>query len=176
MFPYIIALVFLIIIILYEVYDMSEAFQQRDASGNVVRDGSGNDIRISLSDLYGLLGPIRGRDASGNTVRDASGAKVRPAAENTVKAPAAADLHKTSVSIEEITQRLSKNIAKQVKDDLMSYRSTEPVLDRYAPCDITDAEAQGREYAEQKPLPSSQPDMSEYIRKDSIPCWNCAVP
>jgi hypothetical protein len=38
----------------------------------------------------------------------------------------------------------------------------------------TNATAQGSEFTQAKPNPG--PDMSEYIRKDSIPCWNCSLP
>ena len=34
---------------------------------------------------------------------------------------------------------------------------------------------QGREYTKDCPKNSGKPDMSKYIRKDSIPCWGCNV-
>lgn len=165
MIPYIVILSFLIIIILYEVYTTSEAF-------SAAQDASGNDVKVSLTDLYALLGPFKtkSKDASGNTVpiRDASGTSIR------VASPA--EMERSSLAAQEITDRLAKAVSKQVKDDLAAQRSTDDLYDKYAPCDVTDAEAQGQEYAKVKPRPSSQPDMSEYIRKDSIPCWNCSVP
>jgi hypothetical protein len=78
--------------------------------------------------------------------------------------------------LKEIEDRIAKAVSKQVKDDLMAQRATDDVYDKYAPCDLTDAEAQGQEFENHQPKPSNQPDMSEYIRKDSIPCWNCSVP
>jgi hypothetical protein len=187
MIPYIAVLAILIVAILYEVYGQSESFSnagaaardasgnvvQRDASGNVARtDASGNDLRVSLQDLYGLLGPFR-MDASGNPI---GAAKPSDASGNSVKAPAPADTPQSNISLDELTKRISKSVAKQVKDDLAAQHSLDDVFDKYAPCDLTDAEAQGQEYEKVKPRPSEKPDMSEYIRKDSIPCWNCSVP
>ncbi len=77
----------------------------------------------------------------------------------------------------EVEERIAKSVATQVKDSLLSKRSTESVLPDgncpFAPYQST-ATAQGQEYVEGTRSP--QPDMSEYIRKDSIPCWNCSLP
>ncbi len=175
MIPYIAVLIFLIVMILYEVYSDSESFTDasgnrivaKDASGNVVaKDASGNEIKMSLGDLFALLGPFKMADASGNTIKAAAPAATKP----------------TEASTKEIEDRIAKAVAKQVKDDLISQRAVDEVYDKYAPCDLTDAEAQGQDYEKQYPRPlmglrnHQQPDMSEYIRKDSIPCWNCSVP
>lgn len=139
-----------------------------DASGNVIS----NEMKISLSDLFGLLGPFK-MDASGNPVVT----NTASTAGTTITAPAPAAVTPGSgLSAQEITDRLAKAVSKQVKDDLISQHTMDTIHDKYAPCDITNSEAQGQEYTNQQPLPSQQPDMSEYIRKDSIPCWNCAVP
>lgn len=177
MIPYIAILIFLIVIILYEVYTMTEAFTTDasgnsvtvDASGNILRvdasgnavvptDASGNQIRLSLTDLFGLLGPLRMKQQKENTVQDL----------------APADVTSSESSTREVEDRIAKAIAKQVKDDILRQRSLDDVYDQYAPCDLTTAEAQGQEYLE--PRRSNVPDMSEYIRKDSIPCWNCSIP
>ena len=169
MIPYIAVLVLIIVAILYQVYKDIESFTSastmkvvvRDASGNqlMTKDASGSEIKLSLSDLYALLGPFK-MDASGNTI----------------KAPAPAQTKPTTASTKELEKRISKSVEKKIKDDLVSQRSVDEVYDKYAPCDLTDAEAQGQEYGKQNPRPSAIPDMSEYIRKDSIPCWNCSVP
>lgn len=184
MIPYIAVLAILIIVILYEVYGQTESFRnagttdasgnvvRRDASGNIARtDASGNDIQISLTDLYGLLGPFR-MDASGNPIKT----ETKDANASSIKAAAPAAVAQSNISLNEITDRISKSVAKQVKDDLAAQHSMDEVYDKYAPCDLTDAEAQGQEYEKVKPRPSDKPDMSQYIRKDSIPCWNCSVP
>lgn len=168
MYPYIAALILLIIVILYQVYASTETFTTRDASGNsiaVSADASGNEVKLSLSDLFGLLGPFKTKEVT-------ESAPVK----ETIKEKAPAETVPTATSAKEIEERIVKAVSKQVKDDLLAQRSTDEVHDKYAPCDLSDAEAQGQEYANSAPKPSSQPDMSEYIRKDSIPCWNCAVP
>ncbi len=184
MIPYIVALVFLIIIVLYQVYTSEEAFTAasdasgntvvtRDASGNTLMtaDSSGNEIRLSLSDLYGLLGPFqtKKKDAHKDSQPAPAGSTAPESQDSSVTTP-------TRDSLKEVEDRIAKAVSKQVKDDLMSYRSTDDVYDKYAPCDLTDSAAQGQEFEKVKPRPSEQPDMSEYIRKDSIPCWNCSVP
>lgn len=172
MIPYIAVLVLLIVVILYQVYADSEYFtdasgnkivlKTKDASGNpvVAKDSSGNDIKISVSDLFGLLGPFKMADASGNSIKAAAPAETKP----------------TQASTQEIENRIAKAVSKQVKDDLMSQRAVDEVYDKYAPCDLTNAEAQGQEYEKTYARKNKSPDMSEYIRKDSIPCWNCSVP
>jgi hypothetical protein len=201
MIPYIAILILLIVVILYQVYAGSESFVSskdasgnsvitRDASGNIIitskdasgntvttqytgrtaskatKDASGNEIKLSISDLFGLLGPFKMSDASGNSIKTAAPAETKP----------------TESSTKEIEDRIAKAVSKQVKDDLMSQRAVDDIHDKYAPCDLTDSEAQGQEYQNVQPKPlmglrnHQQPDMSEYIRKDSIPCWNCSVP
>ena len=198
MIPYIAILILLIVVILYQVYAGSESFADasgnsvitrdsngniiitsKDASGNTItsrytggtapkatKDASGNEIKLSISDLFGLLGPFKMSDASGNSIKTAAPAETKP----------------TETSTKEIEDRIAKAVSKQLKDDLMSQRSVDTVYDKYAPCDLTDSEAQGQEYQSNQPKPlmgvpnNQQPDMSEYIRKDSIPCWNCSVP
>jgi hypothetical protein len=189
MIPYIVALVFLIVIVLYQIYSTSESFAaSRDASGNPIvakdasgnpivttkdasgnpivttKDASGNEIRLSLSDLFGLLGPFK------TTTQESKPAPLVPEA---TTPPVTTS---TSGSLKEIEDRIAKAVSKQVKDDLIAQRATDDLYDKYAPCELTDAEAQGQEYEKIHPKPSTQPDMSEYIRKDSIPCWNCSVP
>ena len=83
----------------------------------------------------------------------------------------------TPAFTKEMEDRIAKSVATQVKDSLLADRSTHNVMDDmscpYASYD-SNATAQGKEYSQAKPSP--QPDMSEYIRKDSIPCWNCSLP
>ena len=83
----------------------------------------------------------------------------------------------TSSSTKEMEDRIAKSVATQLKDSLLMKRATQnPTEDMDCPYASVDsnAMAQGRELTQAKP--SSSPDMSEYIRKDSIPCWNCSLP
>jgi hypothetical protein len=81
----------------------------------------------------------------------------------------------TSDYKKETEDRIAKSVLKQVKDELLMKRSTENV-DTHCPYAAYDSDAtqQGYEYVQGRP--SLQPDMSEYIRKDSIPCWGCSLP
>jgi hypothetical protein len=74
----------------------------------------------------------------------------------------------------EMEERIAKAVAKQIKDNKIMDRSTE-VVDPNCPYAAYDSDAtqQGVEYVQGKPSP--QPDMSEYIRKDSIPCYGCTL-
>lgn len=77
---------------------------------------------------------------------------------------------------QELEDRISKRVAKNLKDTLLTKRTSEPVYGGM-PCPFAPYESnaiqQGQEFTQEKP---SSPDMSEYIRKDSIPCWNCSLP
>jgi hypothetical protein len=84
----------------------------------------------------------------------------------------------TPAATKEMEDRIAKSIVTQIKDTLLSKRSTSNGMEEancpYAAYD-SNSTAQGREYSQVKPIQPA-PDMSEYIRKDSIPCWNCTLP
>jgi hypothetical protein len=45
-------------------------------------------------------------------------------------------------------------------------------------CENTTATSQGKEYSSRchkDKSCSQQPDMTQYIKKDSIPCWGCSL-
>jgi hypothetical protein len=85
-------------------------------------------------------------------------------------------------------------IQKVVRNELLAWRSTKPILpgetEHQAPQDSKDtaATAQGKEYEDscykgteyrcpKNPDGSCPPvpDMSQYIKKDQIPCWGCSL-
>lgn len=84
---------------------------------------------------------------------------------------------------------LLKDIQKVVRNELISHRSTDQIISgetRKSPA--SDATAQGKEYKKscykgaEESCPSYPdgscppvPDMSQYIKKDAIPCWGCAL-
>lgn len=86
--------------------------------------------------------------------------------------PAPADPSSSPLFTKEIEERLVKDILTQLKDQKIMDRSVEQPLDREDELEggncSTNAMSQGREWRR------NRPDMSEYIRKDSIPCWNCS--
>jgi hypothetical protein len=134
-----------------------------DASGNnVTVDSSGNLVTLSLSDLFYAL---RFGGSSTNT----------PAPPPSVPTPLSVS---TASSLsEEDKNSLSKDIAKSVKDQILSERSLELVLPASADscatnsaC-VSDSCSQGAEYMSGAPF-----NANDYIRKDSIPCYGCTLP
>jgi hypothetical protein len=84
---------------------------------------------------------------------------------------------------------LLKDIQKLVKNEVLAHRGTTPVMNGVThKIKDTDSTAQGKEYEEschkdtdyrcpKNPDGSCPPvpDMSDYIKKDAIPCWGCAL-
>lgn len=84
---------------------------------------------------------------------------------------------------------LLKDIQKAVKNEILSNRATRPVIPgETRQCFDSDSTAQGQEYTDscykdteyrcpKNPDGSCPPvpDMSQYIRKDAIPCWGCSL-
>ena len=66
---------------------------------------------------------------------------------------------------------LLKDIQKIVKNEILSNRATE-YIDKNAVSAPTLAIAQGAEYNANA---SCDHDMSQYIKKDAIPCWGCSL-
>ena len=130
-----------------------------DASGNTV-DASGNLITLSLSDLFYAL-------RFGNTTT-----------ETTTTTPIVLPASTTNSSFsEEEKNRLSKDIAKSVKDQILSDRSLQPVVPAStdscandSAC-VSDSCSQGADYMSGAPF-----NANDYIRKDSIPCYGCTLP
>jgi hypothetical protein len=84
---------------------------------------------------------------------------------------------------------LLKDIQKVVRNELISHRATDPIISgETRKSTASDATAQGKEYSKScykgadESCPSYPdgscppvPDMSQYIKKDAIPCWGCAL-
>ena len=84
---------------------------------------------------------------------------------------------------------LLKDIQKLVKNEVLANRSTKPIISgETRKSQDTDSTAQGREYEEscykdteyrcpKNPDGSCPPvpDMSQYIKKDEIPCYGCSL-
>ena len=74
---------------------------------------------------------------------------------------------------------LLSSIQKMFRNELLASRSTDASMIDPASCSssTTDSTSQGCEYnkTSDKESCSSEPDMSKYIKKDSIPCYGCAL-
>lgn len=147
-----------------------------DSSGNVVGDSSGNNIG----------------DSSGNVV-DASCARPKP---EPIDASCARPKPKpieescdgtiddskciTDSSLKTLHGYLKSDIEKLIKDEKLNERNKP--LDDTCTAEDTNSLGQGASRNCTKPGAGCQRtdpspiDMSEYIRKDSIPCWGCSIP
>lgn len=118
---------------------------------------------VSVDDLFGAVGGVQ-------QALKAS----KPGEVEKEQAPAP---ESSVASTKEMEERIAKNIATQLKDSLLVERATQNVTNDMS-CPYaqyqSNAVDQGAEFRQAKPHPG--PDMSEYIRKDSIPCWNCSLP
>ncbi len=125
---------------------------------------------VTMSDLFGAVAGVSG--ATPSTTSDASGNTPDTTVMEAAPQP-------SFLATQEMETRIAKSVAKELKDTLLSQRSTQnPIEDISCPYASFDSSmtTQGQEYRQAKPAPSAAPDMSEYIRKDSIPCWNCSLP
>jgi hypothetical protein len=83
---------------------------------------------------------------------------------------------------------LLKDIQKVVRNEVLASRSTTPIISGETRQKPSDSTSQGQEYSDscykdteyrcpKNPDGSCPPvpDMSQYIKKDQIPCWGCAL-
>jgi len=140
----------------------------KDASGNTV-DASGNMITMSLSDLfYALRFNTSGSSSSSSetTYDNLRDDLSKMSSTNT-----------TYTMSEEEKNRISKDIAKSIKDQILSDRSLQPVVPAStdscandSAC-VSDSCSQGADYMSGAPF-----NANDYIKKDSIPCYGCTLP
>ena len=135
--------------------------------------GGGKVAGVDVTDLYGAVGGVK--EAIKSSTLDAVSDMTKPKKKEPIAVAAAPNASK--LSTQEMEDRIANRVAKQMKNSMLAQRSTEEVYGGmpcpYAPV-TSSCGAQGQEYTQAKP--SSTPDMSQYIRKDSIPCWNCSLP
>jgi hypothetical protein len=83
---------------------------------------------------------------------------------------------------------LLKDIQKVVRNEIIAHRNTKPIIPGETRQDDTNSTAQGKEYESschkdteyrcpKNPDGSCPPvpDMTQYIKKDAIPCWGCTL-
>ena len=183
MVPYIAALIILITAILFAVYKRVDTFEVKSGKNfKELYDALCNTSNVKGTSLNpGQVSSLLSAGASKNPpevspsrTTDIS-ETLLPVSSSTTKAAEAPVV--SSTFSKEVEDRITKSIEKQLKDSLLAKRSTENVLPE-ANCpyasSVSNATAQGQEYVQGTRSP--QPDMSEYIRKDSITCWNCSLP
>jgi hypothetical protein len=145
-------------------------------------DACGANVPIwsNLDDGLANLKKLRGADASGNVVADASAD-----ADEAADAAAASDIA-TIASDAAARAALIRDIEAALKQDLLANKGMTTANSQDVLCegdeedDDVDSAAlmQGQEYSANcpnRPDANCPKDMSQYIRKDSIPCWNCSL-
>ena len=146
-------------VIKYETSSESSTSEKETVSGSETGTETG-----STSTIWAAIGPLGSITNATETAND----------EDTVSKsrPAPADPSSSPLFTKEIEERLVKDILTQLKDQKIMDRSVEQPLDQEDDSEgrhcSSNATSQGREWRRNKP------DMSQYIRKDSIPCWNCS--
>lgn len=170
--------VVLIVLISIHVYRTTEAFTSVDASGNTITikvAASGNNVSTIASKIAKA---VNGSSNATGLENDSAKAKT---IQDSAPAPVKGVSNEFSLEME---NRIAKNIVTQVKDALLMSRSLDNTS--YSSCGGSDdsvSSQQGQDYISANPAqkynhgaPSASPDMSKYIKKDSIPCWNCTLP
>jgi len=174
----------LFLTVLAYVYYMNEGYLDAsgatiDASGNRMKDASGSTVTLSLSDL------IKALSFSNKTGSPEDALKPPIFTSSTNVLPVAVGEGKTILD-KETENRLSKNIASQIKDELLAQRATTPLSGECdsgsGSCDsgsgsgscasasassASDSCSQGSDYLANSP--GAPFNSNDYIRKDSIP-------
>lgn len=83
---------------------------------------------------------------------------------------------------------LLKDIQKLVRNEILAHRATTPIISGETEHKKTDSTAQGQDYENNCPKDTEYrcpknpdgscpplPDMSQYIKKDAIPCYGCSL-
>ncbi len=83
---------------------------------------------------------------------------------------------------------LLKDIQKLVKNEVLAHRATTPIISGETEHKKTDSTAQGQDYESSCPKDTENrcpknpdgscppiPDMTQYIKKDAIPCYGCSL-
>jgi hypothetical protein len=130
-----------------------------DSSGNYL-DGSGNIVRINLNDLLGAISSPSFTDKKKNENDD----KIKiPTPVKPVETPCLDQYYSV------LKPQIQKDISTAIHDEFA--RVTAPP--NSTPI-TTPATQQGCSMQETQQQQQQCPDMSRYIRKDSVPCWNCS--
>lgn len=177
------SLVILVVVLLYQI-GTRENFVVSDASGNPVTDASGNPVTVSaptstiqltFADLLTLFKTSSTPVPSAPVVTTTTTPAATP---NTITS--AFPQMTTTAPIEtadEFYEKIRPSLIKDIKNTITTQLEGAP-FSAAAPVQNTcgggcsDAMAQGVELTNAK---QSLENNSDYIRKDSIPCYNCSL-
>lgn len=159
-----------------DIINIEEEDEDTTTSGNSVNN-------VTMGNLWSAIGPIgnnnlkkkinKTSDKITNKTTNKTTDKTASTVPESTYAPA--DCSSGVTLSEETESRLVKNMMSQIKDQLLIDRK----LDNPQDSSYSDADADEMDYPSNCAQQGSEwkekrPDMSRYIRKDSIPCWNCS--
>ena len=188
--PWIYLLLFITIILCINIYFASEGFEISTTSFSdfllslitINPDSSGNPITCPSNTNTDSSGNTDYTDSSGNTeYTDDSCAPPEPEPIDDSCTDTTDDSKCiTDSSLKTLHGFLKSDIEKLIKDEKRNERN-KPLDDT---CTATDTSSLGQGTSRNCTKPGagcqrtdpSPIDMSEYIRKDSIPCWGCSIP
>jgi cytoskeletal protein RodZ len=168
-------IILLLVVIGINYYLVREGFKS-STKGSSVKDSSGNDVSSDDTDTD--------TDTDADTDADTTDTTDTTDSADTEKKSKKSkdDTTTSSDSMNEMTPvatakqgqaNLLKNIRQIVQNELAKLRVSSPVVPSSAPLSDDNAVStkQGQEYMSRCPK-----DMSQYIRKNAIPCWGCTLP
>ena len=168
----------LITVVLFSFYSNKEGFDNITAS-NIQASGVTSAINTVIPQGSSMptpsitTSPIPGPTVSYDTGTVPSNTEVVPEVSISGSGYDAMSLQKR--------KELLRDIQAVVKNEILASRSTTPISSYNKPQMNTDATNQGKEYEDstrnlvENCSKDSLPDMSEYIKKDAIPCWGCKL-
>jgi hypothetical protein len=157
---------------------------------NTVSSDVGSAINTVSSDVGGAISTVSSDIMPDSTapVPDSDTGSSVPTRTDVVPEVSISGSGYNAMSLNERAELL-KDIQKLVKNEVLANRSTRPIISgETRKSQDTDSTAQGKEYEEscykdteyrcpKNPDGSCPPvpDMTQYIKKDAIPCWGCSL-
>ena len=175
-------LVILVVVIAVSYYVNKEGFD--DISNDL-----GSAMNTVSSDVGSTMNTVSSDIMPGSTTPDlSSNQSVMPTRTDLIPEVSISGSGYNAMNLKEKAELL-KDIQKLVRNEVLVNRSTKPIISgetrKYLD---TDSTAQGKEYEEncykdteyrcpKNPDGSCPPvpDMTQYIKKDAIPCWGCSI-
>ena len=174
-------LVILVVVIAVSYYVNKEGFD--DISNDL-----GSAMNTVSSDVGSAMNTVSSDIMPGSTTPDLSSQSVMPTRTDLIPEVSISGSGYNAMNLKEKAELL-KDIQKLVRNEVLVNRNTKPIISgetrKYLD---TDSTAQGKEYEEncykdteyrcpKNPDGSCPPvpDMTQYIKKDAIPCWGCSI-
>lgn len=148
------------------------------------KEGFENITNASLANALNTVSP---KDASMAPIPNLQNTPSSPKREEIVPEVAVSGSALNALTLQQ-RMDLLKDIQKVVRNEILANRRTQPVMNNETNFEETNSTAQGKEYEKSCDKESEYrcpknpddscppvPDMSQYIKKDAIPCYGCAI-